>query len=53
MTRNFTFVELNRLLNLKGLTSQFHFKCVSVLVSDNDCHKQPSYEWSAEGTKWF
>ena len=26
---------------------------VSVLVSYNDCDKQPSYEYCREGTKWF
>jgi len=26
---------------------------ISVLVSDHDCDKQPSYEYCGEGTKWF
>jgi len=26
---------------------------VIVWVSDNDCDKQPSYEYCGEGTKWF
>ena len=26
---------------------------ISVLVSDNDCDRQPSYEYCGEGTKWF
>jgi len=26
---------------------------ISVLVSDHDCDKQPSYEYCGERTKWF
>jgi len=26
---------------------------ISVLVSDNDCDRQPSYEYCGEGTRWF
>ena len=26
---------------------------ISVLVSDNDCNKQPKYEYCGEGTKWL
>jgi len=26
---------------------------ISVLVSDSDCDKQPSYEYCIEGTEWL
>jgi len=26
---------------------------ISILVSDHDCDKQPSYEYCGERTKWF
>ena len=26
---------------------------IGVLLCDNDCDKQPSYEYCGEGTEWF